>query len=145
MKAQLYWKRNCSNGCRSGKIPLLKPGIAYGLKLTDMFSHLYVNCRQYWKFCVNTWSILIGWSIWLTKEIPSHITWCLVGWHVREMLITYRILPNNGACLNECARDFWLQLAISQKLFNRSESYFQDMKSRYVGVQPATFIQIRQG
>ena len=37
---------------------------------------------------------------------------------------TYRILPKKCTCLNKCTpATFWLWLAISQELFNRSETY----------------------
>ncbi len=46
----------------------------------------------------------------------------------------YRISPNKCAGLNKHTPDFWLWLAISQKLFNWSESYFQHVKCRYLCV-----------
>ena len=41
--------------------------------------------------------------------------------------------------------NFWLYLAISQKLLNQSWSNFQHLMSRYSGVGTANFIVIRQG
>ncbi len=47
--------------------------------------------------------------------------------------------------LLERTPDFWLWLAISQQLFNRSESSFQHLKLRYIQVDTTHITEIRQG
>ncbi len=43
----------------------------------------------------------------------------------------YCVLPNKHACLNKRASDFWIWLAVSQKILNRSHSNFEHLLSRY--------------
>ena len=57
----------------------------------------------------------------------------------------YRILPNKRTCLNKHAPEFWIYLAITQTLLNRSQSNFQHIMLGYSGAHKVNFIGIRQG
>ena len=47
---------------------------------------------------------------------------------IMGLRLTYHILSNKQARLNKSAPNFWFWLAISQKLLDLSESYFQHLK-----------------
>ena len=51
----------------------------------------------------------------------------------------YRILPSTCTCLNKRAPNFWIWLAISQKLINWSESSFKLLKLRHSRVHTASY------
>ena len=56
--------------------------------------------------------------------------------------VHYRILPNKHACINKHVPDFWVRVAISQKLLSPSESCFQHSKLTYSGIPAASVIGI---
>ena len=59
--------------------------------------------------------------------------------------VSFRIVSNKHVRLNKCTPNFWIWLAISEKLLNRSESYFLHLNLRNMGVHILSFIETRQG
>ncbi len=64
---------------------------------------------------------------------------------VLSICLNYCTLPNKCAHINKHTPDFWIFLAISRKLLNRSQSNLQHWTLRYSEVQTVSFLEIRQG